>query len=64
VLFCTCHGSIFSAVTGEVINGPAQGSLQLLDVCVGGGYVFVTIPLAISTGAGNARAIRARSEET
>jgi Rieske Fe-S protein len=44
VLFCTCHGSIFSAVTGEVINGPAQGSLQLLDVCVGGGYVFVTIP--------------------
>jgi Rieske Fe-S protein len=44
VLFCTCHGSIFNALTGAVLQGPAATNLPLLDVCVGGGYVFVTIP--------------------
>jgi Rieske Fe-S protein len=44
VLFCTCHGSLFSAITGEVINGPASEPLQTLKVCVGGGWAFVTIP--------------------
>jgi Rieske Fe-S protein len=44
VLFCTCHGSIFNALTGMPIQGPASEPLPLLDVCVGGGYVFVTIP--------------------
>jgi Rieske Fe-S protein len=44
VLFCTCHGSIFNALNGEFIQGPANSNLQQLEVCVGGGYVFVTIP--------------------
>jgi Rieske Fe-S protein len=44
VLFCTCHGSIFNALNGEYIQGPARTNLRQLDVCVGGGYVFVTIP--------------------
>jgi Rieske Fe-S protein len=44
VLFCTCHGSIFNALNGEYIQGPAMTNLQQLEVCVGGGYVFVTIP--------------------
>jgi Rieske Fe-S protein len=45
MIFCTCHGSMFSAVTGALLNsGPASVGLPLLDVCVGGGYVFVTIP--------------------
>jgi len=36
---------MFSAVTGALLNsGPASVGLPLLDVCVGGGYVFVTIP--------------------
>jgi Rieske Fe-S protein len=44
VLFCTCHGSMYDAITGEVLNGPAPSPLQVLDVCVGGGFVFVRIP--------------------
>jgi Rieske Fe-S protein len=46
VLFCPCHGSVFNAKNGHAIAGPALGSgnLQVMNTCVGGGYVFVTIP--------------------
>jgi Rieske Fe-S protein len=46
VLFCPCHQSVFNALNGKAIKGPAlaTGDLQILDTCVGGGYVFVTIP--------------------
>jgi nitrite reductase/ring-hydroxylating ferredoxin subunit len=46
VLFCPCHRSVFDATNGDALSGPALGAgdLQILDTCVGGGYVFVTIP--------------------
>jgi Rieske Fe-S protein len=44
VLFCTCHGSIFNALNGEVIQGPAMSPLPQLQLCEGGGWVFVIIP--------------------
>jgi Rieske Fe-S protein len=47
VLWCNCHQSVFSALDGSNISGPAfsMGPLQLFQTpCVGGGYVFVTIP--------------------
>lgn len=28
---CPCHGSRFSAITGRVINGPANSSLEIKD---------------------------------
>jgi Rieske Fe-S protein len=46
VLLCPCHGSLYDAITGAAIYGPAKetGPLQVLETCVGNGYVFVTIP--------------------
>lgn len=46
VLYCPCHGSLYDAITGNALQGPAMitGSLQLMKTCEGGGYVFVTIP--------------------
>jgi Rieske Fe-S protein len=46
VLYCPCHGSVYNALTGVAIYGPAviTGNLQLMKTCVGGGYVFVFIP--------------------
>jgi len=45
ILFCTCHGSIFNALNGDNISGPAGGvGLQKLDTCEAGGFVFITIP--------------------
>jgi Rieske Fe-S protein len=46
ILFCPCHKSVFNALNGRALSGPAvfTGNLQILDTCVGGGYVFVTIP--------------------
>jgi Rieske Fe-S protein len=47
VLWCPCHHSIYNALTGVARSGPAlmTGDLQILKTCVGGGYVFVTIPI-------------------
>jgi Rieske Fe-S protein len=46
VLYCPCHGSVYDALTGLAIDGPAvsTGPLQIMKTCVGGGYVFVFIP--------------------
>jgi Rieske Fe-S protein len=46
ILYCTCHGSIFNALTGAVINTPAQTGLAKLDTCEADGWIFVTIPKA------------------
>ena len=39
---CPCHGSIYSASTGEVIQGPASRPLPAIDIDVSGGNVYVT----------------------
>jgi Rieske Fe-S protein len=46
ILFCPCHQSVYDAKTGMAIDGPAvsTGDLQIMNTCVGGGYVFVFIP--------------------
>jgi Rieske Fe-S protein len=46
ILFCPCHQSVYNAITGVPLLGPATltGSLQILETCVDDGYVFVTIP--------------------
>jgi Rieske Fe-S protein len=46
VLFCPCHQSLYDALNGKALAGPAvaTGDLQLMKTCVGGGYVFVFIP--------------------
>ena len=44
VLFCNCHGSIFNALDGTVIQGPAGTPLQILKTTVSGGVVAITIP--------------------
>jgi len=38
-LDCPCHGSVFSATTGAVINGPASRPLAAVAVKVDGGNV-------------------------
>jgi cytochrome b6-f complex iron-sulfur subunit len=35
-LQCPCHGSVFDAFTGKVVNGPAQAPLGKVDVSVSG----------------------------
>ncbi|HYJ74685.1 MAG TPA: Rieske (2Fe-2S) protein [Kineosporiaceae bacterium] len=35
-LQCPCHGSVFDAFTGQVINGPAQAPLGAVQVSVSG----------------------------
>jgi Rieske Fe-S protein len=48
VVFCTCHGSLFSALDGSVLSGPGGNplatGLEVLSTCEGGGFVFVSIP--------------------
>ena len=39
-LQCPCHGSVFNALTGAVINGPAAQPLAQIPVHVAGGEVF------------------------
>jgi cytochrome b6-f complex iron-sulfur subunit len=38
-LHCPCHGSIFNAFTGQVIDGPASRPLPSIAVHVADGYV-------------------------
>jgi Rieske Fe-S protein len=44
VIYCNCHGSVFDAVTGDVIHGPAGVPLQVLKTSESGGFVDVEIP--------------------
>lgn len=44
VVYCSCHGSLFDALDGSVLQGPSGHGLPLLTTCEGGGYVFVSIP--------------------
>jgi nitrite reductase/ring-hydroxylating ferredoxin subunit len=44
VLYCDCHGSIFNALNGHVIRGPAGTPLQILKTSQSGGVVVITIP--------------------
>lgn len=41
-IHCPCHGSIFSAKDGSVINGPATAPLGALTATVSGANVVVT----------------------
>ncbi len=36
-LHCACHGSVYDALTGAVIHGPAPKSLPTVAVHVAGG---------------------------
>jgi Rieske Fe-S protein len=45
VLVCSCHGSMFSALDGAVLGGPATEPLQLLSTSESGGNVVVEIPM-------------------
>ncbi len=38
-LACPCHGSMFDALTGEVLQGPASGALSAVPVTVKDGAV-------------------------
>jgi Rieske Fe-S protein len=44
VLYCDCHGSIFNALNGEVIRGPAGMPLQILKTSQNAGVVVISIP--------------------
>jgi Rieske Fe-S protein len=39
-LACPCHGSVFDAATGAVVNGPASTPLSAVAVKVAGGEVL------------------------
>jgi thiosulfate dehydrogenase [quinone] large subunit len=39
---CPCHGSIYSAVTGDVIQGPAPLPLPSIGIELSGGELYVT----------------------
>jgi Rieske Fe-S protein len=39
-IFCPCHGSVFDAQTGAVVQGPASSPLPKLPVTVENGDVF------------------------
>ena len=41
-LDCPCHGSVYDAFTGKVINGPAPRPLPSIPVTVQGGQVVAT----------------------
>jgi Rieske Fe-S protein len=40
-LDCPCHGSVFDALTGAVLNGPAAEPLPRIPVRVTGGKVVL-----------------------
>lgn len=39
-IFCPCHGSVFDASTGAVVQGPATSPLPAVPVTVRGGEVY------------------------
>ncbi|MBS2536800.1 Rieske (2Fe-2S) protein [Catenulispora sp. NF23] len=41
-IVCPCHGSVFSATDGSVINGPATRPLSPMDAALNGANVDVT----------------------
>lgn len=41
-IVCPCHGSVFSAKDGSVVNGPATTPLAPMTATVNGGNVDVT----------------------
>lgn len=41
-IYCPCHGSLFSAEDGSVIQGPATEPLPAVAVAVSGGDVLLT----------------------
>ena len=41
-LDCPCHGSVFDAQTGAVVNGPAQSPLQSYQVAQVGNEIYIT----------------------
>jgi len=41
-LDCPCHGSVFGAQTGAVVNGPAQSPLQSYQVAQVGNEIYIT----------------------
>ena len=43
VISCPCHGSQYSAVTGDVIQGPATRPLHAVSVVVRDGYVYTAL---------------------
>lgn len=40
VIACPCHGSMFSAETGEVVEGPAQKALAAVEIVVAGDQIM------------------------
>jgi cytochrome b6-f complex iron-sulfur subunit len=40
-LKCPCHGSVFDAATGAVVNGPANGPLASINITETGGNVVL-----------------------
>jgi thiosulfate dehydrogenase [quinone] large subunit len=38
---CPCHGSVFSALTGDVVSGPAPSPLERIRVAESGGEIYV-----------------------
>ncbi len=42
VIICPCHDSLFSAVDGSVLQGPAQTGLSSAGVAVDGGAVVIS----------------------
>jgi Rieske Fe-S protein len=41
-IFCPCHGSVFDAVTGAVVQGPASKPLSPIPVTVQNGGVYTS----------------------
>jgi len=42
-LSCPCHGSQFDAVTGEVLQGPAETKLRRVEIVIEGDSIFVAM---------------------